>query len=318
MANCLVLGANGFIGSHLVDRLIDDGHFVRCFDRYKHDSYRFQQDNLADKVEVYSGDFLNRSSLYEALDGIEYVFHFISTTNPLVSDSDPLIDVETNIRMSVELFSLCAERDVKKVIFASTGGAIYGNADHPSVLNETLCPHPISPYAIGKLSIEHYLAYFRKKHNLESVTVRISNPYGPRQNIMSGQGVIPIFLNKIRLGEPITIYGDGTMVRDYIFIDDLINMIVPLMNTATKHTLYNLGSGKGHNINELVEIMERVSKKSVHKEYRPTPSTYVDSVVLDNSRYIKEFGDKPMSDIEHGIKKLWEYIKREYETKEPS
>lgn len=315
MANCLVLGANGFIASHLVDRLVADGHFVRCFDRYRRDHYSFNHDDKAlGRTEIYSGDFLNRSSLYEALDGIEYVFHFISTTNPLVSDSDPLIDIETNIRMSVELFSLCSERDVKKVIFASTGGAIYGNTKPGAILNEDLRPNPISPYGIGKLTIEHYLAYFKQKHNLDSVSIRISNPYGPRQNILSGQGVIPIFLNKIRLGEPVAIYGDGTMVRDYIFIDDLIAMIMPLMETQTQHTLYNIGAGKGQSINDLVKIMEATTGHTVSREYRPTPATFVDSVVLDTTRYANEFGIKPSTTVRKGIEQLWEYVKSEYET----
>lgn len=316
MANCLVLGANGFISSHLVDRLVKDGHFVRCFDRYRRDNYSFNNNGSSGgRTEIYSGDFLNRSSLYDALDGIEYVFHFISTTNPLVSDADPFIDIETNIRMSVELFSICSERDVKKVIFASTGGAIYGNIAQKDHLNEDLCPHPISPYGIGKLTIEHYLNYFKQKHNLDSVSIRISNPYGPRQNILSGQGVIPIFLNKIRLGEPVAIYGDGTMIRDYLYIEDLISMIIPLMENPTQHNLYNIGAGQGQSINDLVSIMEHVTGLPVAKEYRPTPATYVDSVILDTSRYTKEFGIKPTFGIEKGIEKLWDYVKDEYETK---
>lgn len=311
MANCLVLGANGFIGSHLVDTLSKKGHFVRCFDRYKSDNYRFTEP-LKGNVEVYSGDFLNRSSLYEALDDIDYVFHFISTTNPLVSDSDPFIDIETNIKMSVELFSLCAERNVKRVIFASTGGAIYGNVDTNKPLSEETLPHPLSPYAIGKLTIENYLNYFARKHNLSGTTVRISNPYGPRQNILSGQGVIPIFLNKVRLGEPITVYGDGGMVRDYIYIDDLVEMIVSVMGSQPEFPVYNLGSGSGHSVNELVSTIERVTGKKVQRDYRPAPATYVDRVVLDNSRYTKEFKIKPKTSFEQGIKRMWAYVQDEY------
>lgn len=310
MANCLVLGANGFISSHLVDRLVKDGHFVRCFDRYRQDSYNFDEgDHTHGKTEIFSGDFLNRSSLYEALEGIDYVFHFISTTNPLKSDADPFIDIDTNIRMSVELFAICSERDVKKVIFASTGGAIYGNSPPNAIINEDLCPRPISPYGIGKLTIEHYLNYFKHKHNLDSVSIRISNPYGPRQNIMSGQGVIPIFLNKIKQGEPVTIYGDGTMVRDYLYIEDLISMIAPLMEEQTAHSVYNIGAGRGHSINELISTIERVTGQEVQTEHRPTPATYVDRVVLDTSRYVSEFGIKPQFSLEQGIKRLWDYVK---------
>ena len=311
VANCLVLGANGFIGSHLVNRLSDAGHFVRCFDRYKSEGYLFG-DSFHGNVEIFQGDFLNRASLNDALNDIEYVFHFISTTNPLVSDNDPLIDIETNVRMSIELFSLCVENNVKRVVFASTGGAIYGNPDVKGPISEETRTEPFSPYAIGKLTIENYLNYFNHKHGLKCTTVRISNPYGPRQNILSGQGVIPIFLNKIRLGEPITIYGDGNMIRDYLYIDDLINMIMPLTSDEPKQVLYNLGSGKGYSVNQLIETIEKVTQKDILKEHRPTPSTYVDSIVLDNTRFVNEFSVEPTVNLETGIKKMWEYIQNEY------
>lgn len=314
MAKCLVLGANGFIGSHLVDTLVKEGHFVRCFDRYKSENYLFEE-SVSGNVEIFSGDFLNRSSLHEALDDIDYVFHFISTTNPLVSDGDPFIDIETNIKMSVELFSLCAEQNIKRIIFASTGGAIYGNVKHPGPISEDICPHPFSPYAIGKLTIENYLDYFSRKHNLNGTTVRISNPYGSRQNILSGQGVIPIFLNKIRLGEPITIYGDGEMIRDYIYIDDVVNMITPLIKTEPKYNLYNVGSGSGHSVNEVVEVMEKITGQKVKKEHQPTPPTYVDNVILDNSRYAQEFGVLNKTTFEQGIEKMWKYVQNEYAEK---
>lgn len=314
MANCLVMGANGFIGSHLVDALAREGHFVRCFDRYKSDTNRFNKPT-GGNIEVFAGDFLNRSSLYEALDGIDYVFHFISTTNPLVSDADPFIDIETNVRMSVELFALCAERDIKRVIFASTGGAIYGNVARKGAIAEDTCPNPFSPYAIGKLTIENYLNYFAHKHNLKGTAIRISNPYGPRQNILSGQGVVPIFLNKARLNESITVYGDGEMVRDYIYIDDLVNMILPLIDHEPKFAVYNFGSGEGHSVNQLVKAIEKVTGKTLKKEFRPAPSTYVDTVVLDNSRYLSEFAVKPKTTFEEGITKMWSHIQDEYKEK---
>lgn len=310
MAKCLVLGANGFIGSHLVDALTNDGHFVRCFGRYKNDNYLF---NETDSTEIFRGDFLSRTDLEKSLEDIDYVFHFISTTNPLVSDANPYIDIDTNIRMSVELFSLCAQHNVKRVIFASTGGAIYGDVVSNSPITEETLPEPFSPYAISKLTIEKYLNYFRHKHGLQSTTVRISNPYGPRQNILSGQGVIPIFLNKVRLNEPVTIYGDGNMVRDYMYIDDLVSMIPPLATaTSPAHNVYNLSSGKGHSVNQLVAAIERVTGKTVLREFRATPATYVDSVVLNNNRYLSEFDIKPATELDQGINKMWEHILDEH------
>ncbi len=307
MSRCLVLGANGFIGSHLVDALIKDGHQVRCFDRYKSSNYTFQSHPSKD-IEIFRGDFLNRSNLSDALNGIDYVFHFISTTNPKTADSDPLIDIETNVKMSVELFHLCVERSVKKVLFASTGGAIYGDQATSEPLHEDLPSRPVSPYAIGKLTIEHYLRYFGKKHGLDYMVYRISNPYGPRQNTLSGQGVISIFLDLIRQGKPVPVFGDGNMVRDYIYVDDIITRIVKTFSLPSKEHIYNLGAGRGYSVNEIIDGIERVVGKAIHKEFVGVPATFVEKVVLNTERFEKEFGRFILTPLEDGITTTWQHI----------
>jgi UDP-glucose 4-epimerase len=306
MANCLVLGANGFIGSHLVDALAEDGHFVRCFDRYKTGDVVFSNQEHHD-TEIMRGDFLSTASLEAALENMEYVFHFISTTNPFTAENDPVFDLETNVKMSLELFKLCSEKDIKKVIFASTGGAIYGNVDTNGPISEDVYPRPISPYAIGKLSIENYLRYFKTKHNLPYAVLRISNPYGPRQNTLSGQGVIPIFLERIRDGKPITIYGDGSMIRDYVYVGDIASLIAKNFEKQSDGSVYNLGAGKGYSINELVEIIKRVTGAEPIIESKPTPPTFVQSVVLDTSKFFKDFAvESNLVELEEGIRKTWQ------------
>jgi UDP-glucose 4-epimerase len=305
MGKCLVLGANGFIGSHLVDSLIAEGHTVRCFDRYGSDSKLSFEAH--ERVEVFKGDFLNRDDLVHAIEGQEYVFHFISTTTPLTAENDPLIDIETNIKMSVRLFELCHQAGVKQVIFASTGGAIYGtDSDQP--IPEKTTPEPISPYAIGKLTIEHYLHYFHRKFGLSSLVYRISNPYGERQSLSSKQGVIPIFLSKIYHDEPITILGNGSMVRDYIYVKDVARMIA-LSFLDAKKRIYNIGSGTGSSVNEIVEVVKRTVGTEVKCQYSPVPPTFVNKVVLDTSLFRNEFGLVPEVELKEGIAKTWEYIK---------
>lgn len=311
MANCLVLGANGFIGSHLVDRLVVGGHKVRAFDRFSDNKYAFES---KDDVEIVSGNFLNRADLQNAVDGIDYVFHFISTTNPATSENDPLIDIQTNIRMSVELFQICSEKNIKKLIFASTGGAIYGsraNAPH----QETDAPYPISPYAIGKLTIEHYLRYFRAKHGLESLVLRISNPYGERQPLHRTQGVIPIFIEKILQNHPITVLGDGSMIRDYIYVGDLASIIVNIFDKDTKFNTYNIGTGKGVSVNSIIDIIKEATKINPIIINKEMPSTYIKDVVLDVGRLKGEYGNlAPNTSIENGIKTTVKYIKKELES----
>jgi len=313
MAKVLVLGANGFIGSHLVDSLIVDGHFVRAFDRFSGNDRLFSP---SDNIELFAGDYLNRDDLERALQGIEYVFHFISTTTPASAENDPTIDIDTNIRMSVELFQLCVDAGIKRVIFASTGGAIYGPSESLAPHKETDLALPVSPYAIGKLTIEHYLRYFRTKHGLNSTVFRISNPYGERQPFHRKQGVIPIFLENILRNMPLTVLGDGTMVRDYIYVKDVTNAIARTFDKEFQHDTYNLGSGTGKSLNELIEVIEGAIDTKPNVAHQDAPSTYVHKVVLDVSRFKNEFGVVDETSLQDGIKRTYDYIKDEIEKTE--
>ena len=307
MAETLVLGANGFVGSHLVDALADAGHSVRAFDRYSSKDPIFNEN---DNVETFVGDYLNKGDLNLALKDMEYVFHFISTTTPITAENDPTIDIETNIKTSVELFKLCVANNVKRVIFASTGGAIYGNSETGGEPHrETDLASPVSPYAIGKLAIENYLQYFDRKHGLSSVSLRISNPYGERQPLHRKQGVIPIFLDNVAEDKPLTVYGDGSMIRDYIYVKDLAKMIAGMFDNENARNLYNIGSGHGNSVNELLELVHKVTGENPVVEYKEVPSTFVQEVVLDVNRFETDFGKTVLTDLETGMRSTYEYIK---------
>lgn len=308
MSKSLVLGANGFIGSHLVDALASNGGIVRAFDRFSGDILYEPRDN----IEQFVGDFLNEADLQAALQGIDHVYHFISTTSPATAENDPTIDIETNIRMSVELFKLCVEKNIKKVFFASTGGAIYGENNEPPY-SETDLPLPVSPYAIGKLTIENYLRYFKRKHGLHSVSLRISNPYGERQPFHRKQGVIPIFLENIYRERPIIVMGNGSMIRDFVYVKDVAKMIADVAQKDHIEEVYNLGSGLGSTLNEIIEVAERVAGKTATRNPLPVPSTFVDKAVLDTSRFTNEFGLVATTELEQGMRWTLEYIKKEIE-----
>ena len=306
MARCLVIGANGFLGSHLVDELIRRGHEVTAFDRFSASKPLYTAENVA----VVVGDFLNRADVTRALRRQEFVFHFISTTTPMSADDDPTLDVRTNVASSIDLFGLCVEAGVRRVYFASTGGAIYGNqAGEP--LTELSLPQPVSPYAIGKLTIERYLHYFERKYGLQSVALRISNPYGPGQRANKMQGVIPIFLRRAHAGLPLTVYGDGSMVRDYIFVSDVVRMVVNTVEAEAAQSLYNIGSGAGTSVSELIEVIQDVTARSLQLEHVPVPPTFVDHAVLDVSRFDQEFGVGQTSSLRDGIELTWRSILEE-------
>lgn len=215
----LVLGGNGFIGSHLVDRLLLAGHGVRIFDRNE-ELYRRP---LAG-VEYCYADFGNRTLLAEALDGIDIVFHLISTTVPKTSNDDPAFDVMSNVVETIALLEKCVARGIKKVVFLSSGGTVYG-APAALPVSEDSPTNPECSYGITKLTIEKYLALFNHLYGLDYVVVRPSNPYGPRQNLLGIQGAISVFLGRVAARKPIEVWGDGQIVRDYVYVEDLVEGI---------------------------------------------------------------------------------------------
>lgn len=307
-----VFGADGFLGRHLVLKLANDKNTtVTAFDRFsslKRDSSYIHPFTSHNNINIVPGDFFNRDEINEVIVGADYVFHLISSTTPAASINDPFIDIDTNIRGSVELFKLCSEAKVKKVIYFSSGGSVYGSVNSDGI-EETTNLAPLSPYAIGKVTIENYLAYFHTTHQLDYITYRIANPYGPGQNIQGKQGVIPIFMRHFLEHEPITVFGDGEMVRDYIYIDDLVNMVYYSFDKNTKSNTYNIGSGYGTSVNQLIDAIERKSNIIPKKISKETPSVYVERSVLSIDQFINEFNMKPVVNLEDGIERTWNYVK---------
>lgn len=300
VAKTLVIGANGFIGSHLVDALAGNGHQVFAFDRFRADG----ANPMRSRATTIVGDFLSRSDIENAVSGQDYVFHFLSTTTPATAENDPTLDLRTNVTQTVELLEACVAASVKHFYFASTGGAIYGSQGKSHYF-ESDRALPISPYGIGKLTIENYLSYFRAKHGLNSTVFRISNPYGSRQRVNRKQGLIPIALRQIALDQPVVRYGDGEMVRDYIYVNDLVAMIAKVVGRTPKFDVYNMGSGQGHTVNEVLESLRRVTEKDFEIIEKPKPATFVDEVILDTGRYLEEFGESPLTPLDEGVKKTF-------------
>ncbi|GAA1055646.1 epimerase [Agromyces luteolus] len=295
----LVVGANGFLGSHLVDALAVRGHDVTAFDRFSTDRRAFDAD-----VPVVRGDFTDTEAVARAVSGHDRVFHFVSSTTPATAGSDPVLDVRGNVIPSIALLRACAEQGVERVYFASSGGAVYGDLG-ASPVHEERSPHPVSPYGIGKLTVESYLGYFARTAGLASVALRISNPYGPRQRATHGQGLIPIALRAIAAGDPVLRFGDGSMVRDYLYVDDAIRMIGSIVEAEPDHLVYNIGSGHGTTVNEVIAGLSAVTGIDPRVEQRDQPPTFVQASVLDISRFAAEFGRPELTPLHEGLERTW-------------
>lgn len=303
MTRCLVVGGNGFIGSHVVDELARLGHEVGVYDRFSTGRTRYD----ATEVRQHTGDFLDAESVTRAVSGYEVIYHLATSTTPATASADPLLDVRTNVIASVELLRAAAAADVRHVYFASSGGTIYGSIrDHAAREDDPTVP--VSPYGIGKLTVERYLEFFHLTTGMNWTSFRIANAYGPRQHARRLQGVIPIFLRQILAGEPLHVLGDGSMARDYIYVNDVARQLVRPLETDAPHHIYNIGSGVATTINEVLDVVREVVQRDFTTVRNPVPSTFVERIALDTSRFRADFGETTSLSLHEGIERTWESI----------
>ena len=303
MTTSLVIGGNGFLGSHVVDLLVSLGHEVTVFDRFS----RGGQTYASEGVRRVAGDFLDEATLSSAMRGQDNVFHFLSFTTPATAQANPSLDVQ-NLAGSVRMMEIASDQSVKRIYYASTGGAIYSPGSLAS-FPETHPTSPVSPYGIVKLAIEHYLGFFRETRGLESTVLRISNPYGPRQRADRPQGLIATALSHVASDRPVVRYGDGSMVRDYLYVDDMIRMIKKVVLDGGSNVVYNIGNGRGHTVNEVLECIERVTGLKVQVRNVAAPASFVERSVLDIGRYVNDFGAPDLTTLDEGMFRTWEHFR---------
>lgn len=297
----LVLGGSGFIGSHLCEQLVDAGHDVTVFH-----SSGATLGNLAaidSRIKIVEGDFNNARDLEKVVPDAETVVHLISATLPGSSLLNPVYDVQMNLVSSIQLFEQCVKAGVGKVVFISSGGTVYGIPGEQPI-RESHPLNPISPYGISKLAIEKYLALFRHHYGLDYTVLRVSNPFGPRQEAGRGQGVIAAWLNKISRGEPVEVWGDGSVVRDYVYIEDVVRAIHQAILKSTTEKIFNVGSGKGYSLLELHALLENQVGEPISIDFREVQKVDVSVNILDISSIRSHLGWVPAVSIEEGLGKL--------------
>ncbi|MCS0497830.1 NAD-dependent epimerase/dehydratase family protein [Ancylobacter sp. MQZ15Z-1] len=300
----LVIGGCGFIGSHVVDRLLAHGHAVKVFDRQME---RFRPP--LEGVEYVTGSFGDRMALIEALAGVEAVMHLVSTTFPGTADLSPTTDVQDNLIGTLSLLDAMGGLGISRILFLSSGGTVYGLPDIVPI-PETHPLRPINSYGIVKASIEHYLEMYRRTRGMSPVVIRASNPYGPRQGHAGVQGVISTFLSRLNAGQSIEIWGDGSVVRDYLHVTDLAELCARAV-ASERVGPYNAGSGQGTSIRQIIEILAAVTGQPIQPIYKPGRVIDVSHSVLDVSRARTDFGWQCGMPLLEGIQATYEWVRQQ-------
>lgn len=299
---CLVLGASGFIGGHLIASLAESGHQVVAYARHFDTNHSISADS---NIEYVTGDFCNEQSWDKLLSGVQVCYHLISTTVPKSSNDDPIADVTGNIIGTLHFLEAAKKKNVR-IVFASSGGTVYGRINTDSI-DEHHPTDPLCSYGITKLAIEKYLLLYRELHGMRSVVLRIANPYGEGQQPDAIQGAVAVFMGRVLRGHTIDIWGDGSVVRDYIYVQDVVQAMIAASEYGGRLNVFNVGSGVGVSLLELLAMIEQVTAKKADIIFHPSRSFDVPRNVLNITAAQKELEWTPQIPIIEGLKKtaLW-------------
>ena len=297
---CAVLGAGGFIGRAVCARLGAQGVEVRGFGRSV-----ARPEHLHPGVEWVSGDLADRVALTTLLHDLDVVLHLASSSVPEASNRDPAADLAANIAM----LDICRGAGVRKVVFASSGGTVYG-VPAAVPIPETAATDPISAYGVGKLAIEKYLALYKHLHGLDYSILRVANPYGPGQSPDRGQGAVAALMHRVLSGRPVELWGDGSVVRDFVHIDDVAEAFAACVGKAGSGRIYNVGSGVGRSIREVLrDILNASGCHEIEIGYKAARAADVPSNILDIDLIGAELGWTPKVEWSTGLRETVAWLK---------
>ena len=288
MNNILILGGKGFIGSNLAEFLVNEN----------------------ENVIVFKGDFNDSETVEKVFkeNKIDIVIHLISSIIP-ATPFEKIIK-NTEINSTINLLDIMRKRGVNKIMFFSSGGAVYGT-NGQKVNKEDSPTNPINFYGWLKLTIESYLQMNHRVHGLNYIILRPSNAYGKRQNIQGGQGLIAVTLGKLLQNKPIEIWGNGEVVRDYIYIDDLCRAVFLLIKNRQWNNVYNVGGGKGTSVNEILRIIKKITGINFGINYKESREVDIPVNILDVSKLKNSIPWGELTGIEEGIKTYWKELNHE-------
>ena len=302
----VVTGGAGFIGSHVVDRLVEDGYRVTVID----DLSSGTRENLPSGIDLVVADVTSDA----AADAIrnaapELVVHTAAQISVSVSAREPLMDARINVLGTVNVLEAARASGTKKFVFFSSGGTVYGQPKDLPV-SESQPTGPENPYGTSKLAGEEYLAMYRRAFGFESTVLRLANVYGPRQDPHGEAGVVAIFALAMLAGKPITIFGDGNDERDYVYVSDVVDAVIAAAAPGGPHRC-NIGSGAGTNVNELCTRLSKLTGYALEPQYGPPRPGDIHAISLDATLARTELGWTPKVDLETGLTRTVEFFRKQ-------
>ncbi|MAG02202.1 UDP-glucose 4-epimerase [Candidatus Pacearchaeota archaeon] len=301
----LVTGGSGFIGSHVADRLVDNGYEVvvidvRDYDWDNKDRIRFIECDVCDNEKL--------NDIFEE-EGFELVVHMAANTMLRKSIEDPMYDARLNILGTISVLECMRKNNVDKLVYTSTGGARVGDPEYLPV-DEKHPINPTSPYGISKHTAEHYVWLYGELYGIDYLIFCFGNVYGPRDSPLTKR-LVPIFLDKFLKNEVPMIFGDGSKTRDFIYVKDLVDFIIKSIDKIgeTENKLFHLANGKEVSVSEMVRIMKEVSGSDIEPEHVDDIKGEVQDIVLDISLAKDELGWNPITHIRDGIRETWDWVR---------
>jgi UDP-glucose 4-epimerase len=301
----LVTGGAGFIGSNVVDGFIQEGHQVTVVDNLS----TGVESNINKKAQFIKVDIRSVviDTIFEKMQP-DVLCHHAAQIDIRKSVADPVFDAEVNILGSLNLLNACIKHRVKKIVFASTGGAIYGEQDYLPT-DEKHPSHPLSPYGVAKLTVEKYLNYYHKTYGIDFISLRYSNVYGPRQNPLGEAGVVAIFTERLLTDKEAVINGDGSQTRDFVFVEDVVRANLLALDYP-QSDIFNIGTGIETDINSIFRILKEEIGSKQEESHGPAVPGDLKRNALDYARAEKFLGWKPRYDLKKGISITIDYLQK--------
>jgi UDP-glucose 4-epimerase len=306
--NIGIIGSNGFIGKHLTKEILKKISYNKLY-LFGRASYNESIDFCLNKnIEYIQIDLTDKNTYQNKFRDLDLIYYLASDTIPLKSWENPVFELNSNILPFIEFLEEIKNSTVKKIIFTSSAGTIYGPSK--KIKNETSYTIPFSPYGIGKLTMEHFLEYYRVNYNINYIIYRISNVYGPDMDISKGLGIINTIIENLVINKSSTIFGNGEAYRNYIFVNDVASILAfsSTFSLCESNTV-NLASSKNHSVNQIIKIIEKISSSKLKLNFIKKRNSDNPTIKISNNKLLKIIPSISLTSIEEGIKLTFDHIK---------